>query len=412
LGSEFTAKQVRRSCAAKRKATIDRTAKNFLTASPGLLVFAGLRQSPLLSADELAKELVDTIQAFGRKVVNKDGGAEDIVPMVAKGDEVVVLVNNLGGLSNFELSILARSCLRVLEGPGYGVKARRVLVGSYMTSFDMRGASLTILNVQDAPELVELLDAPTSAPAWNPYDVWTGSGADRPSAKPVPEVVADSSLAGAVAEAPLPELAVPDFSAKAATMLKAAVKKLAESESLLTEYDTIVGDGDCGMTFGRGAREIEARLSSGVISTDHPVTMFSDVADAVSTSMGGTSGVLLELMFRKISSSLRGVGPSTIGASEMAGAFQAGVDAVSLYGGATVGSRTMLDALVPAAAAVVGTQSLAEAAAEARQGADGTATMKVATAGRSNWLNEQSLEGTPDPGAIAVAVVFEAIVDA
>jgi triose/dihydroxyacetone kinase / FAD-AMP lyase (cyclizing) len=355
---------------------------------------------------------VDTIQAFGRKVVNKDGGAEDIVPMVAKGDEVVVLVNNLGGLSNFELSILARSCLRVLEGPGYGVKARRVLVGSYMTSFDMRGASLTILNVQDAPELVELLDAPTSAPAWNPYDVWTGSGADRPSAKPVPEVVADSSLAGAVAEAPLPELAVPDFSAKAATMLKAAVKKLAESESLLTEYDTIVGDGDCGMTFGRGAREIEARLSSGVISTDHPVTMFSDVADAVSTSMGGTSGVLLELMFRKISSSLRGVGPSTIGASEMAGAFQAGVDAVSLYGGATVGSRTMLDALVPAAAAVVGTQSLAEAAAEARQGADGTATMKVATAGRSNWLNEQSLEGTPDPGAIAVAVVFEAIVDA
>jgi triose/dihydroxyacetone kinase / FAD-AMP lyase (cyclizing) len=370
----------------------------------------GLRQSPLLSANELAKELVDTIQAFGRKVAKEDGG-EDIVPMVANGDEVVVLVNNLGGLSNFELSILARACIRVLEGPDYGAKARRVLVGSYMTSFDMRGASLTILNVQDEPELVELLDAPTSAPAWNPFDVWTDIGADRPSATPVPEVVVDNVQASTAAIIPLPALAFPDFSTKAAAMLTAAVKKLAESETLLTEYDTIVGDGDCGITFGRGAREIEARLSSGQISTEHPVTLFSDVADAVSASMGGTSGVLLELMFRKISLSLRR-GGLPIGAAKLSDAFKAGVDAVSFYGGATVGARTMLDALVPAAIALVGTQSLLEAATKARQGADGTANMKVATAGRSNWLSEGSLEGTPDPGAIAVAVVFEAILDA
>ena len=126
--------------------------------------------------------------------------------------------------------------------------------------------------------------------------------------------------------------------------LKAA-KALGKQEPLLTKYDTIVGDGDCGITMKRGATEVEERLKNGTISTEHPVTMFATIADAVSASMGGTSGVLLELMFRKMSSTLSR--NESIGTEELCKAFRAGVDAISLYGGATVGSRTMLDALVP-----------------------------------------------------------------
>jgi triose/dihydroxyacetone kinase / FAD-AMP lyase (cyclizing) len=68
-----------------------------------------------------------------------------------------------------------------------------------------------------------------------------------------------------------------------------------------------------------------------------------------------------------------------------------------------------LDALVPAATSLVATHSLVEAAAKAKAGAESTAAMKTASAGRSNYLSEESLSGTPDPGAIAVAIVFEAI---
>jgi dihydroxyacetone kinase len=93
----------------------------------------------------------------------------------------------------------------------------------------------------------------------------------------------------------------------------------------------------------------------------------------------------------------------------MSKAFQAGVDAISLYGGATVGSRTMLDALVPAATTLVQTNDLKEAASKAKAGADRTAQMKAANAGRSNYLSEETLEGTPDPGAVAVSIVMEAI---
>lgn len=344
-----------------------------------------------------------TIQAFGRTVTNESGMSE-IVPMMAPGDEVVALVNNLGGTSNFELSILASACVRLLEGEEYGVRVTRVLVGSYMTSFDMRGASLTILNVQDESELVELLDAPTSAPAWSRCDVWKGDYG-RPSAVLVPEVVADDNVA---LELRLPELTVAEFAPKARAMVLAAATKLAASESLLTQYDTIVGDGDCGITFARGALEIKTRLASGALSVDHPVTMFSGLAEAVSASMGGTSGVLLELMFRKMSSMLSRV--ESIGAAELCAAYSAGVDAVSLYGGASVGARTMLDALVPSASSLVATQNVQDAAVQARQGADSTAQMTVASAGRSNYLSEVTLQGTPDPGAVAVALVFESFV--
>ena len=74
-----------------------------------------------------------------------------------------------------------------------------------------------------------------------------------------------------------------------------------------------------------------------------------------------------------------------------------------------VGARTMCDALIPSSQALAATNDLKEAASKAREGADSTAKMTSASAGRSNYLSEESLTGTPDPGAVAVAIVLEAI---
>lgn len=366
---------------------------------------AGMKQSPLLTADEMAKEMIDTIRNYGR--TNEDG---EIVPLFEKGDSLCVLVNNLGGTSNFEMSILANACVKYLEDESnnLGCKVTRLLVGSFMTSFDMHGASVTILNLScSSEELVSLLDAPCDAPAWSTCDIWKADGESsiRLSSTERPEVVVDSDSKPTVT---LPPVTLPSFSESSKALVLRAVKSLGESEAELTKYDTIVGDGDCGITMKRGATEVENRINSGGIPTDHPVTMFSSMADAVSDSMGGTSGILLELMFRKISSTLSRC--DSIGEAEMSQAFQAGVDGISLYGGATVGARTMLDALVPAAKLLVATNSLSEASSVAKTGAEGTAEMKVASAGRSNYLSEETLKGTPDPGAMAVAIVFKALV--
>ena len=359
---------------------------------------AGLNQSKIMTADEMAAEMVRTIQDYGRVAEDKA-----IIPFLQPGDEVVILVNNLGGTSNFEMSILARSCVKILEGTGYQVKVTRVLVGSYMTSFDMHGASLTIMNVTEQEDLLKYLDTPCTAPAWTRCDVWDTTTA-RPSATRVVEAIESE----AALSMKLPPLGMSNFSETAQKVLQSAVAALQQAEPLLTKYDTIVGDGDCGLTMKRGATHILQELQNGKLSTDHPVTLFSDLSKAVSASMGGTSGILLELLLGKIASTLAKQEQTEISQTSLAQAFMEGVMAVQLYGGATVGSRTMLDALVPAADTWISGATLSAVAQAAREGADGTAAMVTASAGRSNYLSEESLQGTPDPGAMAVALVFEA----
>lgn len=375
---------------------------NLIEIGLGIHGEAGLRQSTLLSSDDMAKDIVNTIQTYGK--LGKISDEATVVPLFQKGDELCVLVNNLGGTSNFEMSILTDSVVSLLESNEYGCSATRVMVGSYMTAFDMHGASISILNLADAPnELTALLDAETSALAWSKCDIWDNTSS-RPSLTEFPEVVVKEK---AVAVGDLPPVEIPYTEASTTEIVRAAAQALSDEEPLLTKYDTIVGDGDCGITMKRGATEILERLSQKTLGVEHPVTLFSSLADAVSASMGGTSGVLLELMFRKMSTSL---GRSEfIGTAELCNAVKDGVDAVSLYGGATVGSRTMLDALVPLAEALVATNSVDEAAEKARRGANLTAAMKSASAGRSNYLSEDQLDGTPDPGAVAAAIVAESL---
>lgn len=380
---------------------------------------AGMRQSPILSADDIAGEMLSAIQTYGKLAGPK--GAEYVAPLYERGDDLVVLVNNLGGASNFELSILANSLVKKLEGEAR-CRVTRLYVGSLMTSFDMRGASVSILPASKESKILglleEYLDAETDAPAWIAADIWASDSKVRPSLVDIPEVPAPTAGDATSDPRPLPPVDMPNFSSTALSSIQAACTALLAAEPILTKYDTIVGDGDCGITMARGATEVSSRANAGKLRSDHPSSLFSDLADAVSASMGGTSGVLLELMFRKASTVLadsEGVVDGKISARDMAVAFQAGVEAVSFYGGACEGSRTMLDALCPASAAMLKAAvgaNLGNAAKAARCGADATAEMDHAEAGRSNYLSESVLLGTPDPGAVAVAVVLEAVAKA
>ena len=106
----------------------------------------GRRRVPLAPARELAAALVEPVLAdlpFGR------------------GDEVVVLTNGLGGTPLLELYLLHGEVARLLDAAG--VEAVRTLVGSYVTSLDMAGASVTLMRLEG--DLLDLWDAPVSTPA-------------------------------------------------------------------------------------------------------------------------------------------------------------------------------------------------------------------------------------------------------
>jgi len=77
------------------------------------------------------------------------------------GDNVLLFVNGMGGTPLIELYIVYRKAHKFLEAKG--IKVARKLVGSYITSLEMAGTSITLLRLDD--ELTRLWDAPVKAPA-------------------------------------------------------------------------------------------------------------------------------------------------------------------------------------------------------------------------------------------------------
>src|SRR4051812_39265272 len=75
---------------------------------------------------------------------------------------MAVMINNLGGLSVLELNVVAEEVIDQLLDIGLDIK--RVLVGTFVTSLDGPGFSVMLLKLQ--PGFEELLNAPTTAPAW------------------------------------------------------------------------------------------------------------------------------------------------------------------------------------------------------------------------------------------------------
>jgi dihydroxyacetone kinase-like protein len=105
----------------------------------------GRRREALRSASELAAEMVEAV-------------ISDLNPTTGK---VLPFVNGLGGTPALELYLLYNEVDQLLRERG--LLPSRNLVGSYITSLEMAGASLTVLELDD--ELEALWDAPVHTPA-------------------------------------------------------------------------------------------------------------------------------------------------------------------------------------------------------------------------------------------------------
>ncbi|XP_037694186.1 triokinase/FMN cyclase isoform X1 [Choloepus didactylus] len=144
---------------------------------------AGVRRIKMATADEIVTLMLDHMT---------DSSNASHVPALL-GSSVVLVVNNLGGLSFLELGIIADAAVRCLEGRG--VKIARALVGTFMSALEMPGVSLTFMLV-DEP-LLDLIDAETTAAAWPNVAKVPVTGRKRSRAAPAePPEVPDSAAAG------------------------------------------------------------------------------------------------------------------------------------------------------------------------------------------------------------------------
>ena len=311
--------------------------------------------------------------------------ADDAVAQVLEGlgrpddGPWTLLLNNLGSCAPQEMQVIERACLEQL---GHDNVALMMGPAALMTSLDMHGFSITLAPADET--ILEALSAPVQAPAW-------------PTPKKVHGIKTFS----------------PSFSQRPAAgeghhdetrdhLIAHLATTLRDSEKALDELDAKVGDGDAGATFAAGARAVLNALSEGRLSTGEDARLASELGHLFATAMGGSSGVLLSILMTSAAQQLEED-------ADWPGALQAGVERMQHYGGAHQGDRTMLDALIPAIEMLAGGQNLEAAAKAARSGADETGRMRKAGAGRSSLVPEQALEGVVDPGAEAVARLFEAL---
>lgn len=173
---------------------------------------------------------------------------------------------------------------------------------------------------------------------------------------------------------------------------------LIDAEADLNALDAKSGDGDTGSTLATAARALIGALDALPLA-DH-TQLYRAIGLELSQTMGGSSGVLLAIFFAA-------AGDASASGKDAVGALKAGLERVQQVGGAGPGDRTMIDALAPALEALP--SGLAASAAAARAGADATAQITRARAGRASYLSESSLAGHNDPGAEAVARLFEQI---
>lgn len=290
------------------------------------------------------------------------------------------LLNNLGAVPTIEMSVITHELLRSRLGG-----CIELLIGPapLMTSLDMNGFSLSLLPLDDRRR--EALVSPCGARAW--------PGVCRPA----PLMVRPLPARTPRIEAP------PSSDARVERALSAVLERMISARELLDEIDGKIGDGDTGSTLATAARAVRTRFDT--LPFAEPALLLATLGELLAESMGGSSGVLLSIFCTAASQACgRGLG--------WLAALLEGVDRMREYGGAQPGDRSMLDALVPGFAVLQAGGDVERAAQAAREGAERTATMTHARAGRAAYLSAETLAGVPDPGAVAVALAFEAIRDA
>lgn len=300
--------------------------------------------------------------------------SERLSATLPPGGDYAVLINNLGAVPPLEMLLIANTVL------ASSLKERVKLVigpAAMMTALNMNGFSLSLIRLDPTREAALL--AGVAPHAW------------------VPATVRHEPILVAAPIAEASQTVVASRDAATERYVTAICEHLISLETELNRLDAKAGDGDTGSTVATGARSVLAQMSALPLA-DVPATLAA-IGSILSTSMGGSSGVLLSIFFTAASKAMSESG-------DIAAALAAGLDRLTFYGGAKQGDRTMVDSLGPAVAAMA-RSGVKAAAHAAREGAEATKTITRARAGRASYIAERNLEGVADPGAVAVAGAFE-----
>ncbi|KAK0549244.1 hypothetical protein OC846_003400 [Tilletia horrida] len=361
-------------------------------------------------------------------------------------DHFVLVVNNLGGISPLELNAVVHEALVQLKKE-WNISPKRVFAGTYLSSLNAPGFSLSLINLSkitsqqgsltegnNVDSLLQLLDDSTTATGWtgsrsiasSPSSVKSAPSADDTFAQiaKLPKRVTGSSPDESGSTAAAGNTYPLRNKARIQSMIQGAISAVVKAEPEITRLDTLQGDGDCGTTLKAMATQVGSSLPA--IMEKHAVDasgLIGQIGEVVESSMGGTSGAIYALFFSAMRSSLL--------TQDSASAAQNDTESPAFWGHhasqalqslyeftpARIGDRTLIDALDPFVTTLAESQDLARAVQAAKAGADNTSGMK-ARLGRAAYVGDGGDDGSPlardqkvlrDPGAVGVVAILEGL---
>ena len=347
----------------------------------------GVDEVNIPTADELAELFVERLLG------------EVPAGVTVYGAKVVPILNGLGSVKYEELYVVYRRVAALLVETGLEVHDPQV--GEFCTSFDMAGASLTLIWLDE--ELKTLWDAPADTPAFRMgstnasalievlVDVDEDATSDVPESSDASRVVAHSVVAA----------------------LRLIRDVIAENVGELGRLDSIAGDGDHGIGMQRGSVAAVGAAEAAMESGAGAGTTLAHAADAWSNRAGGTSGALWAAMLRAVGRVWGDTAPLT--RQDVADGVASASQAVRDYGKAELGDKTMVDALVPFASALNErvhrgddlSTAWREASIVAHDAARATSDL-IPLKGRARTHGRKAV-GAPDPGAVSFALIVRAM---
>ena len=345
----------------------------------------GVHDVPLQAAPELAATLLAPL------LDERPEGSEA---------RAVLIVNGLGTVKYEELFVLYRHLTDILAAGGIEVVSP--LCGELVTSLDMGGVSVTLMWVDD--ELERLWKAPASTPAFTRGNMTLEHGAPAPRHERVPQTAVESETEPVRGDA---SSASREAAVRGAQLFREVREAIAERADELGDLDAIAGDGDHGVGMLRG---IDAATAAAV-ATDPSLGVGEQLRRAGAAwadRAGGTSGALWGAALEAMGDVLSRTEPD---AAAMTDAIHAGRTRIEQLGGAELGDKTLVDALIPfddefrrlieLGAGIP--DAMRDAAAVAADAAELTAAL-TPRRGRARPLAERSV-GHPDPGAVSFAII-------
>jgi triose/dihydroxyacetone kinase / FAD-AMP lyase (cyclizing) len=244
---------------------------------------AGRYKTNLLSSNELARLVFD-------EYLFED---DDL----SSAKNICLMINNLGGLSCLETYVLLNDCVKHIKITRPNYQIERLYCGTLMTSLNMKGFSVTILEIDNddkhATSLLDLLDANTTAPAWprsfgQNVELFQYTSISDNKPQKSDQKISNEKY---VSMHDLTKLNLDNFLREC---LQTICLDLIALKDYLNELDASCGDGDCGNSLSKVSENILIIVNNNQIDFDYPHQVLLNCSIAFENG-GGTLCILLAL---------------------------------------------------------------------------------------------------------------------